>query len=105
MMAMIVIQPTAVFRRPIPIIAGYLIASSDRIPFGERLFLYNASGLVKQVTLLTEITTSPESWRAGLYGYTYSGDVLEDGDISAEALLTDLSYAQARQIWMDKRQD
>jgi hypothetical protein len=103
--AAVIIRPTAVFQMPGRILAGHVIVAPQVIPFGNEFQLYLADGRVKKIVLLTEITTSPEAWRRNLHGFTYSGDVIEEEDLTGDALVSNLPYDEALRIYYNHAGD
>jgi hypothetical protein len=95
----VIIRPTAVFIKPSKIIAGKLLTSPPIIPFGNNFYFYFTDGSNKSIKLITEITTSPIAIRDNLHGYTYTGDIIEEDDISEGIFISNLPYQDALKLY------
>jgi hypothetical protein len=97
----VVIVPTALFQRPNLIVAGHIVYAPDVFPRNIAVNLYSSKGVTIPIIIHSTMTTSPEAFRQNLHGFVYSGTVLQESDISGECFISNMSYNEAYQLYLD----
>lgn len=78
----VIIRLIEVFLEPIPMFFGEIIVAPTIIPYHRRYHVYLANGNEKQITLDGEMMSLERAWRQNLYGFGYSGKLLEPADLT-----------------------
>jgi hypothetical protein len=91
----LIIRPNRVFHTPFDIIVGSIVTAPKIIPQQQPAYLYLAGGRIKQIILETEMTSSPEAMKSNTHAFRYHGDQIDEADLDATSLLTNLSFDEA----------